>query len=143
MKYRKKPVVIEAEVFDPVHADLPFSRRGDPCCLDPEKGQWFITTLEGKLWCTPGDYIIRGVNGEFYPCKPDIFAKTYEVASTDLAPDPVKEALATALQALGSMPGGYCFCYGGKRDPLKLSHYGECREARDALARYEAEGRTT
>jgi hypothetical protein len=57
---------------------LPFSGRGDPCCLDPGTGQWYIETLEGKHWCTLGDMIIRGVKGEFYPCKPDIFAATYE-----------------------------------------------------------------
>lgn len=37
-----------------------------------------IQTLEGDLECTKGDFIIKGVNGEFYPCKPDIFEKTYE-----------------------------------------------------------------
>ena len=37
-----------------------------------------ICTLEGKMYAHPGDYIIKGVNGEFYPCKPDVFAKTYE-----------------------------------------------------------------
>ena len=39
-----------------------------------------IQTLEGVVWASPGDYIIRGVAGEFYPCKPDIFAATYEPA---------------------------------------------------------------
>jgi hypothetical protein len=37
-----------------------------------------VLTLEGEMVAIPGDFIIRGVNGEFYPCKPDIFAKTYE-----------------------------------------------------------------
>ena len=78
MKYRKRPVVIEAEQFDPVYQDLPFKGRGDPCCLDPATGKWYIETLEGKLWCTPGDMIIKGVKGEFYPCKPGIFISTYE-----------------------------------------------------------------
>lgn len=39
-----------------------------------------ITTLEGAMEAMPGDYIIKGVKGEFYPCKPDIFAATYEPA---------------------------------------------------------------
>lgn len=39
-----------------------------------------IKTLEGEMKAMPGDYIIKGVNGEFYPCTPDIFAKTYEEA---------------------------------------------------------------
>lgn len=42
-----------------------------------------IQTLEGDMVAEPGDYIIRGVQGEFYPCKPDIFEATYEVVNTD------------------------------------------------------------
>lgn len=57
-KYRKKPVVIEA--------------------YQTEK-EMFIETLEGKMHASAGDYIITGVNGEKYPCKPDIFEKTYEL----------------------------------------------------------------
>jgi hypothetical protein len=59
MKYRKKPVVIEA-----YQTDEPMD----------------IETLEGTMHASPGDYIITGVNGEQYPCKPDIFEKTYEAA---------------------------------------------------------------
>lgn len=57
-RYRKKPVTIEA--------------RGP--ITDPES----IKTLEGVMTASPGDYVITGVNGEEYPCKPDIFEKTYE-----------------------------------------------------------------
>ena len=78
MKYRKKLVVIEAELFDPVYDPLPFSKCGDPCLLDPGDGQWYIETLEGRHHLTPKDMVIRGVKGEFYPCKPDIFAATHE-----------------------------------------------------------------
>lgn len=46
--------------------------------IDPADGSLMIRTLEGDMKVTPGDYIIRGVAGEFYPCKPNIFAKTYE-----------------------------------------------------------------
>ena len=46
--------------------------------IDPAYGFLMIRTLEGDMKVTPGDYIIRGVAGEFYPCKPDIFAETYE-----------------------------------------------------------------
>ena len=46
--------------------------------IDPADGNMMIRTLEGDMKVTPGDYIIRGVAGEFYPCKPDIFAETYE-----------------------------------------------------------------
>jgi hypothetical protein len=76
MKYRKKPVVIEAEPFENLNAPLPFSGRGDPVCYDGER--WYIETLEGPHTLTAGDMVIRGVKGEFYPCKPDIFAMTYE-----------------------------------------------------------------
>lgn len=56
-KYRKKPVVIEAY---------------------QTQEEMIIHTLEGDMKASPGDYIITGVNGERYPCKPDIFEKTYE-----------------------------------------------------------------
>lgn len=46
--------------------------------IDPRDGRLIISTLEGLHWANPGDYIIRGVQGEFYPCKPDIFEQTYE-----------------------------------------------------------------
>lgn len=48
--------------------------------IDPRDGRMVIATLEGGHWVDPGDYVIRGVAGEFYPCKPDIFAATYDVA---------------------------------------------------------------
>ena len=49
--------------------------------LDPyqSKGNLIIETLEGSFTALPGDFIIRGIKGEYYPCKPDIFEKTYEV----------------------------------------------------------------
>ena len=115
-KYRKKPVVIEAEVYRPgledgfercftykeaylyqktqpfmgfdlaeewvkagakIHGQIPASSLGGgtPHVLVP-----FIETLEGRHYITPGDYIITGIKGERYPCKPDIFALTYEPA---------------------------------------------------------------
>jgi len=71
MKYRKKPVVIEAVQWFK-HGDHPAVRAS----LIP--GRAVIDTLEGGHFVTPGDYIITGVKGEHYPCKPDIFAMTYE-----------------------------------------------------------------
>ena len=79
-RYRKKPVVIGAEQFRSPFP-LPFSGRGDPCCWDGTR--WYIPTLEGDHNITEGDWIIRGVKGEFYPCKPDIFEATYEEADRD------------------------------------------------------------
>ena len=74
-KYRKLPVVIEAVEFKNT-ADL-HEFCGD-CFMEPVDGEPYIRTLEGDHICTKGDFVIKGVHGEFYPCKPDIFWKTYE-----------------------------------------------------------------
>jgi hypothetical protein len=87
MKYRKKPVVIEAIQFDGSN------ESADMICSWSEKNVWkqmdgsgkflgriYITTLEGTMSATERDYIIRGVKGEYYPCKPGIFEQTYEKA---------------------------------------------------------------
>jgi hypothetical protein len=72
-QYRKKPVVVEA---------IQWFRMGDhPKVTLWKDGTGWIKTLEGGHIVTPGDWIIRGVAGEFYPCKPDIFAMTYEPAT--------------------------------------------------------------
>lgn len=76
MKFRKKPVVIEAEQFLPDDDIFPES-LGVYQDQSSETG-YSIDTLEGKHEVTPGDWIITGVKGEKYPCKPDIFAMTYE-----------------------------------------------------------------
>ena len=52
--------------------------RREGWSIDPATGALMIATLEGVMSASPGDYIIRGVKGEFYPCKPDIFHATYE-----------------------------------------------------------------
>jgi hypothetical protein len=74
MKFRKKPVVIEAWQWlsnghAPSHPDI--SEHGTHA---------EIKTLEGTMRCDPGNWIIKGVHGEFYPCKDDIFRATYEPA---------------------------------------------------------------
>jgi hypothetical protein len=82
-RYRKKPVVIEALLFG-----RPYREAVDFCpdlrLIKTTNGRIafaLIATLEGNMKAEIGDYIIRGVNGEFYPCKPDIFAKTYEAVA--------------------------------------------------------------
>jgi len=80
-KFRKKPVVIDAWPYraGEQDSDLAYAvieGRLRYC----EDGTAQIMTLEGQMQAVPGDYIIRGVNGELYPCKPDIFAATYEPA---------------------------------------------------------------
>lgn len=75
MKYRKKAVVIEAEQFSP---EMSKEFRDQLCdCLN-DSG-YHIHTLEGtSYYLSLGDWIIKGIKGEFYPCKPDIFELTYE-----------------------------------------------------------------
>lgn len=84
MKYRKKPVVIEAIQFTHDNAKQIDSIEGVEVIYVVEPGgfkrpAWaLIETLEGTMNSQVGDYIIRGVKGEIYPCKPDIFEMTYE-----------------------------------------------------------------
>lgn len=111
MKFRKKPVEIEAVQFGPNHphalavtnwltrnlyvgligdaldpktlrypdqAEDDDSRPDKGWYIDPATGDLIIRTLEGDMRVEPGDWIIKGVAGEFYPCKPDIFEQTYE-----------------------------------------------------------------
>jgi len=84
-KYRKLPVVILAmrwtgRNITPIGI---FLNKDFPISFN-EKGQLDIHTLEGTMLANPGDYIIKGVKGEFYPCKPDIFEATYEPVSDAL-----------------------------------------------------------
>lgn len=104
MKYRKKPVVIEAVKIHAVdyNAALPPEKQfdGSPFSEIPkwladaitqgkivpvtpghtDYAEWQIETLEGKMLASPDDYLICGVEGEIYPCKKSIFEKTYEPA---------------------------------------------------------------
>jgi hypothetical protein len=80
MKFRKKPIVIEAVQWNGRTEDLmAFGDLPIPIVLAPLPAIT-IQTLEGDMLCSPGDWIIQGVAGEFYPCKPDIFKATYEPA---------------------------------------------------------------
>ena len=79
MKFRKKPVVIEATQWFK-HGDHPAVLKAHTVELDGITPQAYIETLEGQHLVTAGDWIITGVKGEHYPCKPDIFEMTYEVA---------------------------------------------------------------
>jgi len=75
--YKKIPVIIEALQWDGTYLGVFKVKKF--CSI----AQWldkmlYIPTLEGNMIVSKNDYIIKGVNGEFYPCKPDIFKKTYE-----------------------------------------------------------------
>jgi len=79
MKYRKKPVVIEAEELTESSIMGVAQWCGGRVTGDGHDAPaLLIDTLEGTMTGMMGDWIIRGVSGEFYPCKPDIFEKTYE-----------------------------------------------------------------
>lgn len=87
MKFRKKPVVIEATQWwkdgdHPAVVSPPAyqSVGGYEVLVDADSTKGWVPTLEGGHVVTPGDWIITGVHGEHYPCKPDIFEKTYEPA---------------------------------------------------------------
>ena len=77
MKFRKKPVVIEATQWFKMGDHPAVIRRLLATSLSATPVPW-IETLEGGHIVTPGDWIITGVKGEHYPCKPDIFEMTYE-----------------------------------------------------------------
>lgn len=93
-KFRKKPVVIEAVQFDGRngteimlfvgkrlnHSAPPDGMEKEAEAIPLDAYRIEIPTLEGTMTATKMDWIIKGVNGEFYPCKPDIFEKTYEPA---------------------------------------------------------------
>lgn len=82
MKYRKKPVEIDAVQWVSDNIEQVYEMLGDNLIIntdeDKDEVKHFINTLEGKMEMSWGDYIIKGVKGEFYPCKPDIFELTYE-----------------------------------------------------------------
>jgi len=82
MKYRKKPVVVEAVKWDGSNLQevKDFVGKNFECIPSDTALRLIIHTLEGDHVCSEGDFIIKGVKGEFYPCKPDIFEQTYESA---------------------------------------------------------------
>lgn len=89
MMYRKKPIEIEARQWDGSHDEkhhlIGWIRQegGDVTMgLDPAS-QLAIDTLEGPMLVSPGDYVIQGIKGEFYPCKPDIFEASYDAVEDD------------------------------------------------------------
>lgn len=81
-KYKKKPVVIEAIQYTNDPDNLEKLRKFVICGFTKNKDNTLtVPTLEGEHIASIGDYIIKGVEGEFYPCKPRIFKKTYEEVS--------------------------------------------------------------
>lgn len=87
MKYRKKPVVIEAVLWTGENIKEVMDFMNWRNAAHDKRIGLVIHTLEGNHNALVGDYIIKGVKGEFYPCKPDIFHMTYEIANS---PDALK-----------------------------------------------------
>lgn len=77
-RYRKIPVEIEAKLFEAGNSDEIAAWCGGRVSVRDGLTKVVIPTLEGAIKASVGDYIIKGVQGEFYPCKPDIFEATYE-----------------------------------------------------------------
>lgn len=110
-RYRKRPVEVEA---------IQFTGTGESCTAvtaffgSPYAGthRWksttydggWIITLEGEMEFNPGDWIIKGTKGEFYPCKPDIFAEIYDPEPTD--PEAMREAASRLLTAANEAEAG-------------------------------------
>ena len=84
MRFRKKPVIIDAEKFDGTENSIvkimALPRKDKALAIRFEQNALFIPTREGLMRGEVGDYIICGVKSELYPCKPDIFEATYEKA---------------------------------------------------------------
>lgn len=106
-KYRKKPVEVEAFrfyvdnmpdwFFNNVTDRKIILRNCDYKRFSINEAYCEIETLEGTMIAKGGDYIIQGVNGEIYPCKPDIFKKTYEKV-TQLKKEDIKDALKASIE---------------------------------------------
>lgn len=113
MNFRKKPVVVQAIQWTGKNqnavcdfcaelvrlnktAEEPYLAFLGRSIVNPEENKVLIRTLEGVMSVSAGDWIIRGIQGEFYPCKPDIFAQTYEPATESAEDQDAKEAIERA-----------------------------------------------
>jgi hypothetical protein len=77
MKFKKKPVVIEAIQWNGKNL-IEVNNFSDEVAFDQLSGDLYVYTLEGAMKVSINDWIIRGIKGEIYPCKPDIFVATYD-----------------------------------------------------------------
>ena len=153
-KYRKKPVVIEAIQWTGLERDLehvlPFfvdfsALPNNGATIQPgigytpPSGELTIPTLEGDMTASPGDFIIRGVKGEYYPCKPEIFAMTYEpaVVAPDATADDDITALALSYIEMENTPPTRAQYNRVMSELFKTS--GECGDLRNELAALKAE----
>lgn len=80
-RYKKKPIIIEAIQWDGNNTQEIFNfalLNGKESAVSHSGDKLIIATLEGQMIASVNDYIIKGIKGEFYPCKPDIFESSYE-----------------------------------------------------------------
>ena len=102
-KFRKKPVVIEALQFTGTNwyeIGAFAGKKADIAHKTGEPDVCLIKTLEGEMRASKGDWIIKGVKGEFYPCKPDIFQQTYEAVNSTPANVPLPDELLKEIKEL-------------------------------------------
>lgn len=78
--FTKKPIAVEALQWDGTEAGAHLIQQTFKCTVDVWHDFMYIITLEGKMRTIKGDWVIKGVRGEVYPCKRDIFEQTYEAA---------------------------------------------------------------
>jgi hypothetical protein len=113
-KFRKKPVVIEAmqiDGYDSIHRIIEWVNAANHQFDQSDSQTWTIAsyygevrirTLEGDMTAQKGDWIIKGVKGEFYPCKPDIFEATYEAADKPLLLEDGQEVFVRVALSMGN-----------------------------------------
>jgi len=94
-EFRKKPVVVDAVQFD-FAADVWPDGVERPADNEKGIGYGYINTLEGRMIVSGGDWVITGIKGERYPCKPDIFKATYEAVEKVNSTDPVDDGNAVS-----------------------------------------------
>lgn len=105
-RYRKKPVVVDAWQIGSSELWPEWLKEAVRCSVLRECGSWWwVKTLEGPLFGGMGDYIIKGIEGELYPCKPDIFRQTYEVVEAE--PTQHTHCCPCGAQRTCRLEGGY------------------------------------
>lgn len=153
-RYTKKPVTVEAIQYTGANLREVLDFTGK----HPRWGEWFksfedyeahvcsdrgafkVLTLEGTMEALPGDWIIRGVKGEHYPCKPDIFAATYTRADLCASGQQVRALTLSDLQA-AHVARQYEWCPDQKPDLSFRGNElgGECGEAQNVIKKLERE----
>lgn len=125
--YRKKPVVIEAEQFIPdknnpnPHYPPGMKPWPDENGAQPRDMSWgYVDTLEGRVHVQAYDWIIKGIKGEYYPCKPDIFTETYEPTPLDPESPPTGESECFCSVDVMKYPNHVCKCKPQPEGEIKM-----------------------